>query len=101
MLLLALLVVVLLVAATEGAHQSGSASTSGSAGTASSQGCVGSQTVTAHNGDNLTVLVENHVTGSYDTQRVVDIVVDMNGIADRNLIYANQQYRLPENCNGS
>jgi hypothetical protein len=30
----------------------------------SSHGCTGSQTVTARNGDNLTVLVENHVSGS-------------------------------------
>jgi hypothetical protein len=69
-----------------------------SAHTDSSQYCAGSQTVTAHDGDNLTRLVENHVSGSYETQRVVDIVVDMNGIANRDLIYANQQYRLPITC---
>jgi hypothetical protein len=66
----------------------------------SSQGCTGSQTVVAHDGDNLTVLVENHVSGSYATQRVVDIVVDMNDIANRDLIYAGQAYRLPVTCTG-
>jgi hypothetical protein len=64
----------------------------------SSHGCTGSQTVTAHNGDNLTVLVENHVSGSYSTEQVVDIVANMNGIANRNVIHANQQYRLPTHC---
>lgn len=90
-----LLVLILLVAATVGPHRSGSAPTGSSAHTTSSQYCVGAQTVTAHDGDNLTLLVENHAGGSYDTQRVVDIVVDMNGIANRDLIYANQQYQLP------
>jgi hypothetical protein len=66
----------------------------------SSQGCTGSQTVTAHNGDDLTVLVENHVGGSYTTEQVVEIVMNMNGIANRNVIYANQQYRLPTTCSG-
>jgi hypothetical protein len=66
----------------------------------SSHGCTGSQTVTAHRGDNLTILVENHVSGSYATQQVVDQVVEMNGIASRNVIHANHQYRLPTTCNG-
>jgi hypothetical protein len=96
MWLLVLLVVILLVAAGAGHHASGSASTSNSA----SLSCTGSQTVTAHHGDNLTLLVETHVSGSYRTQSVVDKVVDMNGIADRDLIFANQQYQLPVNCNG-
>ena len=66
----------------------------------SSRGCTGSQTVTAHNGDNLTVLVENHVSGSYSVEQVVDIVANMNGIANRNVIRANQQYRFPTSCSG-
>ena len=57
----------------------------------SSHGCTGSQTVTARNGDNLTVLVENHVSGSYSVEQVVNVVADMNGIANRNVIHANQQ----------
>lgn len=77
-----------------------SGSTSNFTPTTSSQGCTGSQTVTAHNGDDLAVLVENHVGGSYATEQVVDIVMNMNGIANRNVIYANQQYRLPTTCNG-
>jgi hypothetical protein len=70
----------------------------GSNGSTSSHGCTGSQTVTAHRGDTLTILVENHVSGSYATQRVVDRVVQMNGIANRNVIHANQRYRLPTTC---
>ena len=77
-----------------------SRSTSNFTRTTSSQGCTGSQTVTAHNGDDLTVLVENHVGGSYTTEQVVEIVMNMNGIANRNVIYANQQYRLPTTCSG-
>ena len=100
MFLLALFVVILLVAATEGAHGSGTAATSQSGATTTSQGCTGSQTITAHNGDDLTLLVEQHVDGTYDTRQVVDIVVHMNGIANRDLIYANQQYRLPVTCGG-
>jgi hypothetical protein len=101
MWLIVLLGVILLVAAAGHTQGSGSGSTNSSAETMSSQGCTGSQTVTAHNGDNLTALVEDHVSGSYTTQRVVDIVVDMNGIANRNLIYAGQEYRLPVTCSGS
>jgi len=56
--------------------------------------------VTVHDGDNLTVLVENHVSGSYATRQVVDIVVEMNGIANRNVIHANQHIRLPTTCTG-
>jgi hypothetical protein len=52
------------------------------------------------NGDNLTVLVENHVSGSFSVEQVVDIVADMNGIANRNVIRANQQIRLPTSCSG-
>lgn len=100
MWLLVLFVVILLVAAGAGHHSSGSASTSSSASSNSSLSCSGSQTVTAHAGDNLTLLVENHVSGSYSTHSVVDKVVHMNGIADRNLIFANQQYQLPVTCNG-
>jgi hypothetical protein len=66
----------------------------------SSHGCTGSQTVIAHNGDNLTILVKNHVSGSYATEQVVDIVVEMNGIANRNVIHANQRYHLPATCRG-
>ena len=64
----------------------------------SSHGCTGSQTVTAQNGDNLTVMVENHVSGSYSVEQVVNIVADTNGIGNRNVIHANQQYRLPTHC---
>ena len=64
----------------------------------SSHGCRGSQTVVARNGDTLTILVENNVSGSYDVEHVVDIVVDMNGIANRNVIHANDHYRLPTHC---
>jgi hypothetical protein len=98
MWLLVLLAVILLVASAGGSHSSGSAASSSAP--MSSQGCTGSQTVTAHEGDDLTVLVETHVSGSYDTQKVVDIAVDMNDIGNRNLIYANQQYRLPVTCSG-
>ena len=61
-------------------------------------GCTGSQTVTARNGDNLTVMVENNVSGSYSVEQVVDIVANMNGIANRNVIRAGQQYRFPTHC---
>ena len=64
----------------------------------SSHGCTGSQTVIARDGDNLTVLVENHVSGSFSVEQVVDIVADMNGIANRNVIHANQQLSLPTHC---
>lgn len=64
----------------------------------SSHGCTGSQTVVARNGDNLTVLVENNVGGSFSVEQVVDIAADMNGIANRNVIHANQQLRLPTHC---
>ncbi len=77
-----------------------SQSTSSVTRSTSSPGCTGSQTVTAHNGDTLTVLVDNHVGGSYTTAQVVDVVMDMNGIANRDVIYANQQYRLPTTCSG-
>ena len=33
--------------------------------TQSTHGCTGSQTITVQNGDTLTVLVENHVSGSF------------------------------------
>jgi ABC-type Fe3+-hydroxamate transport system substrate-binding protein len=88
-----LAVVVLFTAACEPNE-----STTSSGGSTTS--CTGSQTVTAHGGDTLTALVENHVSGSYATQQVVTVVVDMNGIADRNVIVANQQYRLPTSCGG-
>jgi hypothetical protein len=52
------------------------------------------------NGDNLTVLVENHVSGSFSVEQVVNIVADTNGIANRNVIRTNQQIRLPTSCNG-
>ena len=65
-----------------------------------SHGCAGSQTVTVQNGDTLTVLVENHVSGSFSVEQVVNIVADTNGIANRNVIRANQQIRLPTSCNG-
>jgi LysM repeat protein len=65
-----------------------------------SHGCTGSQTVTVQNGDTLTVLVENHVSGSFSVEQVVNIVADTNGIANRNVIHANQQIRLPTSCNG-
>jgi hypothetical protein len=48
-----------------------------------------------HNGDDITVLVENHVGGSYATQQVVDLVVDMNGIANRNVIHATSSTGFP------
>ena len=63
--------------------------------TQTSHGCTGSQTVTVQNGDTLTVLVENHVSGSFSVEQVVNIVADTNGIANRNVIRANQQIRLP------
>ena len=65
-----------------------------------SHGCTGSQTVTVHDGDTLTVLVQNHVSGSFATQQIVDIVVRTNGIANRNVIHANQRIRLPATCSG-
>jgi len=52
------------------------------------------------NGDTLTVLVENHVSGSFSVEQVVNIVADTNGIANRNVIHANQQIRLPTSCSG-
>ena len=97
--LLAGLVVVLMLF-TAACNPDGSSSHSNSQVTInqSSHGCTGSQTVTARNGDNLTVLVENHVSGSYSVEQVVNVVADMNGIANRNVIHANQQLRLPSHC---
>jgi hypothetical protein len=85
---------------TAGCNPDGSSSHSNSQVTInqSSHGCTGSQTVTARNGDNLTVLVENNVSGSYSVEQVVNVVADMNGIANRNVIHANQQLRLPSHC---
>ena len=40
------------------------------------------------------VLVENHASDSYATEQVVGSVGEMNGIADRNVIHPNQQYRV-------
>jgi lysozyme len=68
--------------------------------TSSSSGCTGSQTVTVHNGDTLTSIVESDVGGTYTTQQVVNVVADMNGITDRNVIITNQQVRLPTSCSG-
>jgi hypothetical protein len=68
--------------------------------TQSTHGCTGSQTITVQNGDTLTVLVENHVSGSFSVEQVVNIVADTNGIANRNVIHANQQIRLPTSCTG-
>jgi hypothetical protein len=93
---LGLLTVIVLFTAACNPNESTSQSAS-----ESSEGCTGSQTVTAHNGDSLTVLVENNVSGSYSTQQVVNVVVDMNSIADSNVIQANQQYRLPTSCTSS
>ena len=66
--------------------------------TQSSHGCTGSQTITVQNGDTLTVLVQNHVSGSYSVEQVVNIVANTNGIANANVIHANQQLRLPTHC---
>ena len=41
--------------------------------TQTSRGCTGSQTVTVQNGDTLTVLVENHVSGSFSVEQT-DVV---------------------------
>ena len=98
--LLGLLAVILLFTAACNPNGSTSQSTSRFTGARSSHGCTGSQTVTVHDGDNLTVLVENHVSGSYSVEQVVDIVANMNGIANRNVIRANQQYRFPTSCSG-
>ncbi len=100
MWLLGLLAVILLFTAACNPNGSTSQSTSRVTGARSSHGCTGSQMVTVHDGDNLTVLVENHVGGSYATRQVVDIVVEMNGIANRNVIHANQHIRLPTTCTG-
>ena len=89
-----LAVVVLFTAACEPNE-----TTTSSAGTTSS--CTGSQTVTAQSGDTLTSLVQSNVSGTYATQQVVNVVVSMNGISDRNVIVANQQYRLPSTCTTS
>ena len=93
-----LLAIILLFTSACNPNESSSQSTSHVTVKKSSHGCSGSQTVVARNGDNLTVLVENHVRGSYSVEQVVDIVVGMNGIANRNVIHANQQYRLPTHC---
>ena len=66
--------------------------------TQSSHGCTGSQTITVQNGDTLTVLVQNHVSGSYSVEQVVNIVANSNGIANRNVIHVNQQLHLPTHC---
>lgn len=97
--LLAGLVVVLMLF-TAACNPDGSSSQSNGQVTInqSSHGCTGSQTVTARNGDNLTILVENNVSGSYSVEQVVNVVADMNGIANRNVIHANQQLRLPSHC---
>ena len=63
-----------------------------------SHGCSGSQIITVRNGDTLTVLVENHVSGSFSVEQVVNIVANTNGIANPNVIRANEQLRLPTNC---
>ena len=95
-----LLALILLFTAACNPNESTSQSTSRLTGSRFSHGCTGSQTVTVHNGDTLTVLVQNHVSGSYATQQVVDIVVRTNGIANRNVIHANQHIRLPATCSG-
>ena len=77
-----------------------STSTTSSTRSTSSSGCTGSQTVTVHNGDTLTSIVESDVGGTYTTQQVVTVVADMNGITDHNVIVANQQVRLPTSCSG-
>ena len=41
--------------------------------TQTSHGCTGSQTVTVQNGDTLTVLVENHVSGSFSVEQVAAV----------------------------
>jgi len=64
----------------------------------SSHGCTGSQTVIARNGDTLTIMVLNNVGGSYSVDHVVNVVADMNGIGNRNVIRANHQYRFPTHC---
>jgi hypothetical protein len=87
-----------LVLFTAACNPDGSSSNSHVTINQSSHGCTGSQTVTAGNGDNLTVLVESHVSGSYSVEQVVNVVADMNGIANRNVIRANQQLRLPTHC---
>ena len=64
----------------------------------STHGCTGSQTITVQNGDTLTVLVENHVSGSFSVEQVVNIVANSNGLANRNVIHTNQELRLPTHC---
>jgi len=94
--LLAGLVVVLMLF-TAACNPDGSSSQSNGQVTInqSSHGCTGSQTVTARNGDNLTILVENHVSGSYSVEQVVNVVADMNGIANRNVIHAKPAHPFP------